>query len=78
MGELEFRTAISPKVYLDDYLKFGIRNRIVAASALIEGWSEQPYDDQLLRGGKLLLEYGGAIEELFAFAYAMYMQCDRP
>ena len=74
---IEYRTQISINTFLADYLKFGIRNRTVAIKALMEGWEDLPYHDQILRAGKLLLEYGGAIEELFAFAYAAFKQCNQ-
>lgn len=73
---IEYRTQISINTFLSDYLKFGIRNRTVAIKALIEGWESLPYDEQMLRAGKVLVEYGGAIEELFAFAYAVFKQCN--
>jgi len=73
---IEYRTKISINTFLSDYLNFGIRNRTVAMKALMEGWEGLPYDEQMLRAGKVLVEYGGAIEELFAFSYAAFKQCN--
>lgn len=71
----EFDTPLNATEYLKDYRSFGIHNRIVAGRALMAGWKEANYEEQVLRGGKLIVEFGGGIEELFAYAYATYKQC---
>jgi hypothetical protein len=75
MLDIVQHTPITTKQYVEDYLRFGIRNRYEGAKALLSSWAFLDEDERLLRGAKVLQEYGGAIEESFANAYAAYKQC---
>jgi hypothetical protein len=69
---------ISPRMYCEDYVSFGIKHRVLAVKTLLTSWHTCEVGERVLLGAKVLHEYGGAIEELFAFTYAVYHQCNAP
>lgn len=70
------RTSISPKNYIEDYLKHYGRHRPIVVSSLLSGWQESNATQKVILGSRVLMEFGASIEELFAFTYAIYKQCN--
>ncbi|MCP4703492.1 MAG: hypothetical protein GY865_02695 [candidate division Zixibacteria bacterium] len=57
--------------FINDYLKFAINNRVVAIDAYLKDIDNLGDVDSRILGAKIYSEYGAAIEEEFAIAYAI-------
>lgn len=62
--------------FLKDYIEFGIENRLIVADALLYNIENTDERTMLLRGAKIYSEYGAAIEDEMAFAYAIVRHND--
>ena len=69
---------ISPRGYLEDYIRYHLKHRSIVAATLMANWDNLPENKRLAHGSHILMELGGAIEELFAFTYAIHKQCNVP
>lgn len=78
-GNEKVRTSrISPRGYLEDYVKHYLKHRSIVAATLMANWDKLPENKRLAHGAHVLIEFGGAIEELFALTFAIYKQCNVP
>jgi len=70
------KSRISPKGYIQDYLKHYDRHRLTVVSKLLGDWQQNNANQKVVLGSRVLMEFGASIEELFAFTYAIYKQCN--
>lgn len=77
-NEIVRTSRISPRRYLEDYIKHYLKHRSIVAATLLANWDKLHENKRLAHGSHVLIEFGGAIEELFAFTYAIYKQCNVP